>query len=234
MGWSLILRSVLLDQLRASPLNRYLLLADDDASGAGGGGGSGGSGANVNMGGAGGVAQSFTQADIDKASKAAAAQATKAANEALVAKLGGTVDDAASVIAAVKAAEEATKTETQRALDAATAAKTQADQVLAEAAVERLAVKVERKLLAAGVPEASLARATRLVTVEVDADDAAITAEVDTLKTELPALFAGTVTPAPAAGTKPVTPPAATGLTGKSIKEIGVEAAARHGIRLAS
>jgi len=74
----------------------------------------------------------------------------------------------------------------------------------ASAARERLTVKIERRLTAAGVgagiaddedgakAEAALARAVRMVDLPADADDAAIAAEIAKLRDEVPALFSTT------------------------------------------
>ena len=82
------------------------------------------------------------------------------------------------------------------------------DRAKAEAASERLAAKVERKLVAAGVTDAALARAARMVNLAPDASDDDIAAEVDALKADIPGLF----TPAAAGGT----PPAPSGVTGSN------------------
>ncbi|GEM_PF-6318760 len=112
------------------------------------------------------------------------------------------------------------------AMDDAARAKTEAEEARAEAARikedaarERLTAKIERKLAAAGVgaglePEAAekaIARAVRLVNVDLDADDDTITAEIDTLKADVPGLFTPTGhTGAGAAGG----PPAPSSVTG--------------------
>lgn len=129
-------------------------------------------------------------AELGKVEKRARADGHKAAVAEVADQLGCTVEEAKSLIASVRAAEDAQKSEAQRALEAANQAKAEAEQARSEAAVERVAAKVERRLLAAGVPDTALARAARMVTVAPDADDDAIAAEIDTLKSEVPALFA--------------------------------------------
>jgi hypothetical protein len=136
----------------------------------------------------------FTQKQVDEVAARtraeAAKQAKKAEQEALTAKLGGrTIEELLALAESAKAAEDAAKTEAQKALDAA-----QADK--AEAAKDRLAAKVElhstrvrAALLAAGVPEAGVA-AVAVPGVTVDSTPEEITAAVETLKTALPGLFA--------------------------------------------
>lgn len=135
-----------------------------------------------------------SEAEKNRIAKAARADAEKALAE----QLGCTPQEAKQALDAMRAADDAKKSDTQRALDAAKSAQTAAERAQAEAAAERLAAKVERKLHAAGVgagldPEkqaAAIARAARMVTVPVDADDQTITAEVESLKADVPGLFA--------------------------------------------
>lgn len=133
--------------------------------------------------------KTFTQEQVDAIASRARAEAKRSAANDLATELGCTVAEAKAKIEAAAAADDAVKTEAQRALDAANTAKAEAEAQQAAAKAERLAARVERKLTAAGVPEATLARAARLIDVDPDADDDAIAAEVDTLRTEVPALF---------------------------------------------
>jgi hypothetical protein len=136
--------------------------------------------------------KTFTQEELDRITGRARAEAKRAAAAELAEALGCTVDEAKAKIAAASAADDATKSETQKALDAAKAAQAEAEAAKANAAAERLAARIERKLTAAGVPEATLARAARLLDVDPDADDEAIAAEIETLQSEVPALFTST------------------------------------------
>ena len=113
-------------------------------------------------------------------------------------------------------AERQNMAEVDRLRSERDAARAQAEQAQAQAQAERLAANVERRLLAAGVPDTALTRAVRMVNLDPGADDDAITAEIDALRTEVPALFTPTTdgtTPVapPAPGVPPVKPPPARG-----------------------
>lgn len=166
--------------------------------------------------------------------KAIASAARKEATEKMVADLGCSPAEAKQILDQVRAAGEAQKSETQRSLDAAAIARAEAEQIRSEAVAERQAIKVERKLLAAGVTDAALADVVRIVNVAPDADDDTITAAVNDAKTRLPVLFAPAPgTPPPAPGVRPaVAPPAGTSAPGRTLEDIGRENAARLGIKV--
>lgn len=107
-------------------------------------------------------------------------------------------------------AERAAMDEADRIKAEAADAKAEADKARAEAAAERLTAKVERKLLAAGVPDSALARAVHLVQVDVDATDDDIAAEIEAVRADVPALFEPAKTDdgakPPAGGTPPPPP----------------------------
>lgn len=168
--------------------------------------------------GAGDEGKTFTQADLDRVAGAARAEAKRAAARELAEQLGCTVDEAKAKIAAAAAAEDAEKTEAQRAREAADAEKAAAATERAEAAKERLAAKVERHLLRAGVDEKALDRAHRLIDVTPDASDDDITTEIEALKADIPALFTpvGTQTPPPSGRSRDARPPAGGQQTGTS------------------
>ena len=156
--------------------------------------------------------KTFTQEEVDRMVGRARGEAKRSAATELAEQLGCTVDEAKAKIAAVTAADDALKSEAQRALDAANEAKAEATRARAAADAERLAARVERKLAAAGVDPKTLTRATALVAVGPDADDAAIDAEIEALRADVPALFTPTAdgTPPPA-GVTPPRPPATHG-----------------------
>lgn len=124
-------------------------------------------------------AKTFTQADLDKIAGRRAAEAAKKAEKDLKDYL----------VAEKQRLDLAAMDDASRATAEADRIKAEANAIKAEAAAERLAAKVERRLLAAGVPETALTRATRMVTLEADATDDDIVAEVEALKTEIPGLF---------------------------------------------
>ncbi len=195
-----------------------LMFANGDGGGAGAGSGEGG--APPAPGGTGtppAPAPTITTAEATRAAELAAANAKTAAEQAIADQLGVTIEEAKKIVADKKAADDATKSEAQKALEAAQTAQAAAEKAKADADRERLAAKVERKLAAAGIPEAAMTRASRLVAVPADADDAAIDVEITALKTEMPALFTtpGGAPPAPPAGTG--TPPPAPPAGGQAI-----------------
>lgn len=135
-------------------------------------------------------AKTFTQADLDKIAGRRAAEAAKKAEK-----------DLRDYLAAEKSKLDlAAMDDASRATAEADRIKAEANAIKAEASAERLAAKVERKLLAAGVPETALTRASRMVSLDADASDDDIVAEVEALKTEIPGLF---TTPAPSNGEAP-------------------------------
>jgi hypothetical protein len=152
---------------------------------------------------------SFTQADLDRIVGREKAEAKRTAEKQFAETLGVTVDEAKAIIAAKNTADDAAKSEAQRALDAATATQAEAVQAKADAVRERFEAKVERALVNAGVGSgiedpakaaAAVTRATRMVTLDTDSDDAAIAAEIEALKADVPGLF---TTPTAAGGTPP-------------------------------
>jgi colicin import membrane protein len=189
--------------------------------------------------------QTFTQADVDRMVGQARKEArTSAANE-LAEQLGCSVEDAKAKIAAAIAADDAQKTEAQRALEAAQAEKAEAAAEKAAAAQERFDLRVERKLIAAGVGQAiaddadgtkaaaAIARARRLLDVSADATDADIAAEIEAVKADVPSLFSAP-TEAPAPGRPAPTPPPkpnGTQPAGKTLAERGKETLLKAGIR---
>ena len=212
-----------------------LMFANGDGRGTGDGATGSGEGTPPPAGGTGTppppAAETVSKAEAERQATAAANAAKKAAEQQVADTLGVTVTEAKKIIDAQKSAEDAAKSETQKALEAATAAQTAAEQAKSEAAADRLAAKVERKLGAAGVDDKALARAIRLVTLDADADDAAIDAEIEALKTDVPGLFAKVEEPeldadgkpivkTPAApGKPPVKPPAGGGSTATGIEK---------------
>lgn len=174
--------------------------------------------------------RTFTQTDLDRAAGRARDEGRRSTANDFAADLGCTVDEAKTILDQVREAGEAQKTEAQRARDAADTARADADAEKAAAAADRLAVRVERRLLAAGVPDTALARATRMVTVPADADDTAIAAEIDALKTEIPALFTTTeAESAPPPGVTPPRRPNGNGGGTKTMAELGREGLAKRG-----
>lgn len=147
----------------------------------------------------------FSQDDVTAAATRAAREAERKTRQRVEAdlaeQLGCTVDEAKAKLAAAEKAEHDKKSAADQALEAANTAKAEADADKAAAAKEHLVAKVERRLAAAGVgagieddadgkkAAAALQRAVRMLDLKPDADDAAITSEIDALRDEVPALF---------------------------------------------
>jgi hypothetical protein len=123
--------------------------------------------------------RTLTQAEVDRIIAREKAAARRAAER-----------DVQAYLEAEKAkADEAALSEAERAKAEAARERAEADRLKAEAAAERLTAKLERRLLAAGVPDAALTRVVRMVDLPADADDDTIAAEIDALKADAPALF---------------------------------------------
>lgn len=131
-------------------------------------------------------------AAVEKVRKAAYAEAKKEADAAWQ-KL---IDDK-------QAEQERNKlSEADRAIADAEKAKGEAAADRAAAAKERLDARVERRLSAAGVPEAGLAALTPGIHLAPDASDDDIDAAIEALRTSLPGAF-GTQAPATVAAIRP-------------------------------
>lgn len=145
--------------------------------------------------GGGNDARTFSQAELDRIATREKEQGKQAGMREVAETLGVSIDEAKRIIAEKKSADEEQKTEAQRARDAAEAEKTAAIQAKADAEAERHATRIERALVRSGlaVPDKDgdefISSAVKLVPAEVGADDDAIKAAVDKLKTTVPALF---------------------------------------------
>lgn len=145
----------------------------------------------------------FLTREKDQGERAGKAAVAAALNEKLVAA-GLTdvdLDTAIALAASARAAEDAQKSEAQRALEAANTAKADAERIRAEATAELHAAKVTSALTSAGA--ANVAIAARAIDVTPGATPEEIKAAVDKLKTDAPGLFATTAAP----GSDPGTPP---------------------------
>jgi hypothetical protein len=136
--------------------------------------------------------KTFTQADVDKAASAQAAEAKRKATADLAEQLGVTVDEAKKIIAAHQSAEESQKTEAQRAKEAADAAKAEADEAKAEAARERQAAKIERALIKDHIRDDCLEDSLALLKVDADASPEEFTAAIAAFKERRPEFFEAT------------------------------------------
>lgn len=141
---------------------------------------------------------SLTQADLDARMVARAEQAKRNERQALLDSLGfKSLKEAEELVKAHREAQDAQRTETERAIARAEEARLAAEGQLAAIATERHTLNVERALMAAGA-QGDLARLSRLVEVETGAESAEVNAAVEAAKAEFPSLFgAATATPAP-------------------------------------
>ncbi len=166
-------------------------------------------------------AKTFTQDDVTAIATRNAEDGRRSALREVTEKLGGlSVDDAAALIDAARKADEANKTEAQRALDAAAADRAAAAKEKEDAAKDRHAARVERLLTGA----VDVQIAARSLDVEVGADEDTIKAEIEKLKAKVPGLFGA----APAPSTDPGKPPAGAPV-GKTAAERAAAIAAQRG-----
>lgn len=164
----------------------------------------------------------FTQADLDKHAGRRAAEAKRAAESAIAEQLGCTVDEAKAIIAAKQQADEAAKTDVQKAQDAQAAAEARATELEAQTVAQAFEGRVKDQLVLAGViAEFDLDKdddrkaagkriemARRLLDLPIEATDEEIAAKVAEVRTDVPGLFGAA--PAPAAGGVPPRIPSGT------------------------
>ncbi len=126
------------------------------------------------------------QAKLDQQFAARARQATATARADVARELGMSIEDAAKVLAAAKAADEAAKTEAQRQADRTSAAEAAAKAAEAKAAEAERMQGATLALAAAGVDPAAIPRVARLLDLgsEVSAAD-----QIEQLRKDLPGLF---------------------------------------------
>lgn len=171
-----------------------MLCADDDG---GAGGGDAAAVAAKAAADAAAAAKTFSQDEVTRIATAEAAKGKRAGAAEVAAELGMTIAEAKALLAASATAAEAAKSEAQKQADASAKIAADGQTAIAEAAKTVLAAKVTTALVVAGIapqvdgkPNPQLALAARLVDVEAGADDAAITAAIDAVKTAAPAFFA--------------------------------------------
>lgn len=178
---------------------------EGDAGEGGGSGDDGGAGNGDESGGGSGegkkTERTLSQAEVSRIATKEKQEGHTAGRAALLKELG--IDDPAKakeLIDAAKKAEDAALSETQKAQKAAEADKATAEKDRKEAAREKLNARIERRLLAEGLSLAKdedkadkqLARAVRLLDLDLDSDQDAVKAAVKELRDEMPNLFATT------------------------------------------
>lgn len=167
----------------------YLAPADDSGQGAGGDGGDddGGDDKGGDEGG-----RTFTQAELDRIVGRRASESERQASRKLLEELGvKDAGEAKKLLDAARKAADRDKSETEKATAKAAEQETIAQRATREAAEARMQLKIDRKLLAAGVKPAKLERLSKTVYVELedDADDDAIKTAIDDIKTDFPEAF---------------------------------------------
>lgn len=149
----------------------------------------------------------FTQADLDKFAGDARDKGRKAAEKALLEALGATdLETAKALLAKAQEAEEANKTELQKATEERDRLAAEAQQAKAEALQVRLDASLERALVEGGLRPERVAAAMRLADrsgLSVEGDQVSGLAEaVAGLKVQSPEWF-GTPTAPDASGNAP-------------------------------
>ncbi|MFF1838357.1 hypothetical protein ACFVXE_29760 [Streptomyces sp. NPDC058231] len=157
-------------------------------------------------------------------------QGERAAVRKLVEQLGfAKTDDLAAFVKAQQDAQDAQLTEVQRREKAADDAAAAAAAREASAAAREKAAVRRAALVALGATGVDLADAERLLTVDDDADEQAVTGAATALKARRPELFGKTVTPAPAPGGSPAGGPPQRGSNVPKRGAAGAEMARRRG-----
>jgi len=160
--------------------------ADGDPDGGEGGGGGGGGGGDND--------RTFTQEEVNRIATTQSDKAERSAKrkfeEELAEKLGGkSIEDMTAMMAALQSKEDEKKTEVEKALEAATVTKTEADAIKREAAQDRYEARLERALTKAGMDEKIQATVSVPgINFESSAED--IAEAIEKLKTDIPAFFA--------------------------------------------
>lgn len=132
---------------------------------------------------------SLPQEEFDRLVVQRVADAKRATTKNFLTDLGvSSADEAKALIAAQKAAEDANRTETERAIARAAERETAAAAREAAAAAKEHSLNVAGALMAAGA-KGDLAKLARLVDVEAGAEPSAVAAAVEAAKTDFPSLF---------------------------------------------
>lgn len=180
-----------------SRLNRHLLEGDDGSGEGSGGTGEGGAPAGSEGTASGSGERTFTQQEMSARAAQEKAEGKRAAEKSIADQLGVSVEEAKTIIAAANAKADAEKSEAQRAIEAANAKEATAAEREAAAARRVHDADVRDALRDAGVDKSKVAKVSSMLsTLEVGAEEAAITKEVEALKKEFPELF-GVTTGAP-------------------------------------
>ena len=149
----------------------------------------------------------FSQEDLNRIAAREKAQGRAAAEKQLAEDLGVPLEEAKAIITAHREREDAQKTEHQKAMEDVVERQRKADEAAATASRTTHQATVERLLVRAGANPDLLDRAARSMVLEVGADEATVTAEIDKLKDEVPSFFGGGRTPPPSSSPGGSPPP---------------------------
>lgn len=167
------------------------------------------------------------QTEINRVGTAEHARGKKAAREELLRELGvADLKDAKTVLDAVKVADEAQKTEAQRAVEAANAREAAAVAREHAADAREKAAAITGALISAGIADATQRNELVPMVAAKLTDDTDAAAAVEAIKATFPQLFAAPAgqTPAPSGDPRNPTPPAP--VTGTSAWDAGIARAA--------
>lgn len=157
-----------------------------------------------------GPGKTFTQEDIDRIAAREKGQGERAGSKTVLEAMGfTTAEEAKKFVDEQRAAQAAALTEQQKKDADLAAREAAANAAQATAAQAILDSRKTTALAVAGVAGANLPDAMLLLQIPADADDAAVTAAIDGLKTRRPELFAAVVPPK----TKPPLPNGTPGTT---------------------
>lgn len=137
--------------------------------------------------------KTFTQDEVTAIATREKDEGRRSAEAAVAKELGVSVAEAKKILKDHAAAEDAKKTEADKAREAAEAEKTEAEKAKAAAATEIFETRLERAFLKEGLAldDTKVARVRRMVSVEAGASFDDVLKDVQAIKAEFPALFDG-------------------------------------------
>lgn len=170
-------------------------------SGAGGSDDGGSGGGTADAGGGASGERGFSQADLNRAAGDARREGRESAEKKLADELGVPLAEAKDLIKKARDQEESEKSEAQKAIDKAKADSDAANERAAAAALREHRANIRDALRDEGVSKERLDAVTKLVDVEVGADDETIATAVAATKKDFPELFGGKSGGAPSSDT---------------------------------
>jgi hypothetical protein len=142
--------------------------------------------------------KNFSQDDVSRIAAKEKGEGRNAGRKEILDELGVTdLEDIKAIIKAKEEAEQAAMSEAQKAQAAAEKARGEAEAQKAEATKIRFEAKVERELIREGVDAGKVDRVTKMLTIDVNADDDLIKSSIEELKKDFPNLFESNGTQGP-------------------------------------